>query len=112
MKRNVLLTSIAAAVLLSATSYSFAADSHNNLYGHASTSTAASRTVTIGPETSSVNVTNGDVVKFVCGDKTFAWDFKTAGTVSEIDLNDIAPAGALDHRVRVYLRRDPVTDGG
>ncbi len=112
MNRNVLLTSIAAILLSSATACTFAADGSHNMYGSPSTSTYVNRTIMIGPNTNYANVTKGEVIKFVVGDKTFAWQFSEVSTISEVDLNAIAPAGLLDHTVKVYLRRDPTTDGG
>jgi hypothetical protein len=112
MKRNLILTGVAAFLLSSVTACTFAADSHTNFYGSASAPAAASRTVVVGPDTTHVNVTKGETVKFLSGDKTFAWHFDEVSTLSEVDLNDIAPAGTLDHNVKVYLRRDPTTDGG
>jgi len=112
MKSKLFLTSIAAVLLCSATACSFAAENNVALYGSASTATAANSTIVIEPGTNHVTVTKGDVVKFVCGDKTFAWHFNDVSTLSEIDLNDIAPPGALTHAVKVYLRRNPTTDGG
>jgi len=57
--------------------------------------------------TTYVNVTSGDVVKFVVGNQTFAWDFDNGGTPTAFDLQRIAPAGTLDHKVMIYVARDP-----
>lgn len=72
---------------------------------------AAIRSVSIGPDTSYVNVTGGDIIRFVVGDKTFAWNFNGAGEY-HFDLVLVAPPGVLDHKVMVYVRPDPFTNGG
>ena len=112
MNRKLFLSSIAAVLLCSATACTFAADGHGNMYGSLTSPASANSTIVIEPGTNYVNVTKGDVVKFISGDKTFAFHFNEVSTLSEVDLNDIAPAGTLTHPVKVYLRRNPTTDGG
>jgi hypothetical protein len=72
---------------------------------------SAGRVISIAPDTTSVNVTRGEVVTFVVGAKSFAWNFNEPSTISEIDLEQVAPSGVLDHAVKVYVRRNPLTDG-
>jgi hypothetical protein len=64
---------------------------------------AATRTVTITPETRYINVAHGDVVAFQSGGQGFAVRFDSAPSVSSFDLQRVAPAGALDHPVTVYV---------
>ncbi|MDR3481475.1 MAG: CzcE family metal-binding protein [Burkholderiaceae bacterium] len=109
MKMKILIAGAASVMLAAAT---LPAVAGNNLLGDRVEPTAASRTVVIGADTAYVNVTGGDVVKFVVGDKTFAWAFNGPSNIGEIDLNKIAPAGALDHAVKVYVARNVTTDGG
>jgi hypothetical protein len=73
---------------------------------------AAMRTVVITPDTKSVNVTGGETVRFVIGDKSFAWTFNVASSVFSFDLNRIAPPGVLDHPVKIYVAPDPRYIGG
>ncbi len=95
-------------VLLTMTATSASADAGNaRLAGEPAGSGAGGRTVAIGSGTSYVNVTNGEVVKFVIGDKAFSWAFDGANTISEIDLNKLTPPGTLDHLVKVYVARAP-----
>jgi hypothetical protein len=84
----------------------------NNLQGQSEPDGYATKTIVIGPETTYVNVNRGDVVKFVVGSKTFSWDFSGPTNISEVTLNQVAPAGTLDHTVRAYIKRMPAYDGG
>ena len=63
----------------------------------------AQRTIVITPATRYVNVTEGDVVKFVSNGNTFAWNFDSPSSVDSFQLNRVAPAGALDHNVTAYI---------
>ena len=69
---------------------------------------AANRTVTLTPATQHVNVTGGDVVRFHSGGQEFAWSFDTSPLVQVFDLAQVAPSGALDHGVRVYIAPNPL----
>ncbi len=73
---------------------------------------AATQTIVITPDTKWVNVTGGDIVKFVVGDKSFAWTFNVARGVGMFELNRVAPPGMLDHRVEAYVAPDPRYLGG
>jgi hypothetical protein len=59
-----------------------------------------------------VNVTGGDTVRFIEGDRSFAWTFNVASNISSFELNLVAPPGALDHPVQVYVAPDPRYIGG
>jgi hypothetical protein len=50
-----------------------------------------------------VNVDGGEIVKFVVGDKAFAWHFNGPLGVASFDLRRVAPPGVLDHQVMVYI---------
>ncbi len=83
-----------------------------DLYGQSAPTSAAERTLVITPTTKYVNVEGGQIVKFVVGDKEFAWNFNNASTVRSFDLNDVAPSGVLSHVVRAYVAPDPKYIGG
>ena len=72
----------------------------------------ATATIVIHPNTKWVNVTGGDTVKFVTGDKAFAWAFNVATSVRSFDLSRVAPPGMLDHSVIAYVSPDPKYIGG
>jgi hypothetical protein len=73
---------------------------------------AETATIVIQPNTKWVNVTGGDTIKFVTGDKAFAWAFNVATSVKSFELNRVAPPGMLDHRVIAYVSPDPKYMGG
>lgn len=102
---------LAALLFCGAAATSRAAEPDVKLLGDPVPPAATEHTVVIGPNTTYVNVTGGDVVKFVIGDKVFAWDFDTSGQMMAFDLERIAPAGTLDHKVMVYVARDPDYSG-
>lgn len=103
---------IAGAVMLTVAAAAAAADNDGDILGKAEPASGAARTIVIGSNIDYVNLERGEIVNFVVGDKSFAWSFATAGTISELDLNDIAPPGLLDHRVKAYIKRLPLYDGG
>lgn len=78
-----------------------------DLLGEPAPLASATRTVTIGSNTKYVKVTSGEVVKFVVGDKEFAWSFDTNIGDRGFDLSQIAPPGVVTQPVRTYLVRDP-----
>ena len=80
--------------------------------GNPAPDAAATRTIVIGPDTKWVNVTGGDIVKFVADGKSFAWAFNVATSVSRFDLARVAPPGVLDRQIYVYLAPDPRYIGG
>jgi hypothetical protein len=86
--------------------------SYVDLYGDPAAPSAAQRTIVIGPDTRSVNVEGGEVIRFVAGDKEFGWNFLVAGNVGTFRLNEVAPPGVLDHEVRAYVAPDPRYIGG
>jgi len=75
-------------------------------------SIAASKTIVISPDTQYVNVASGDTVKFVINDKEFAWDFNGRPAGYAFNLEQVAPAGFLDHRVDAYVSPNPDYLGG
>ena len=112
MKLKFLVATSAALILTSTCLSAFADQSHSTLLGDPAAPSAAVRTIVIGQGTGYVNVTRGEVVKFVVGDKTFAWDFNGPSNIAVIDLNAVAPSGVLDHAVKAYIARNLIDDGG
>ena len=112
MKLKFLVAASAALILTSASLSSFADENHSTLLGDPAAPSAAVRTIVIGQNTGYVNVTRGEIVKFVVGDKAFAWDFNGPSNISAIDLSVVAPSGVLDHAVKAYVARNIIDDGG
>jgi hypothetical protein len=99
-----------AAVVLGATSI-VAANAAPNQYlvGNAIPAASAERTIVIDSGTRTVSVTQGDKVKFVANGSEFAIDFD--GQAENVDLRNLAPAGAIDHPVLVVVDVNPYTMG-
>lgn len=66
---------------------------------------AADKMVVIKETTKHVNVFENDTVLFKVGDKQFAVKFD--GNSYVYDLGQLAPAGVLTHKVRVYVAPNP-----
>jgi len=101
----------ATSLLIALSSPAFAAnnDSTTTSLGEAATPSTSTRTIPIKADTNWVEVKNGEVVNFAVNNRTFAWHFNGSDTLSEIDLNKIAPNGMVNHPVRVYIER-PAAD--
>ncbi|KAF3996506.1 CzcE family metal-binding protein [Glaciimonas immobilis] len=69
----------------------------------------ATQTINIQPGTKYVNVTSGQTIHFVSGEKSFTWTFDVGSNVYSFDLNRVAPANALSQPVTVYVAKDPTT---
>jgi hypothetical protein len=98
-----------AVLALSAASLSAFALTNGDRYGEAASPAVADRTIVIDANTRSVNVSHGEVVKFVANGQEFTWDFD--GLPQSFDLKQVAPQGAIDHDVSVYIATTTV-DGG
>ena len=78
----------------------------------------AMRTIPIDAKTKHVNVTAHETVKFVANGNAFAVTFSGSSATtfafvpSVFDLNQLAPAGVLNHRVTVYVAPDPLYISG
>ena len=103
------LVKAVAVLALSAASLSAVALTNADLYGEAASPAAAERTIVIGANTRFVNVNHGEIVKFVANGQEFTWDFD--GVPQAFDLKQVAPQGAIDHNVRVYIATT-LEDGG
>jgi hypothetical protein len=82
-----------------------------DLLGDPAPLSAATRTIVITPATGAVNVTGGEIVRFVAGDKAFAWNFDGSTSAAAFALNLTAPAGLLDHTVMAYVAPNPLYIG-
>jgi hypothetical protein len=80
--------------------------------------TGAMRTIPIDAKTKYVNVTAHETIRFVDNGNVFAINFSSSSATtsafvpSVFDLSQIAPAGVVDHKVRVYVAPDPLYVSG
>ncbi|NML59802.1 CzcE family metal-binding protein [Massilia sp. RP-1-19] len=72
-------------------------------FGTAVSDTAAQRTIALDAGTKSVNVVNGETVKFTTGGKSFSWHVSTYPNVNQFDLEKIAPKDVSTAGVQVYV---------
>src|SRR5689334_13078470 len=98
-----------AALTLSAASFSAAALTFSDMYGEPAKAADAERTIVVGPTTKQINVEQGEVVKLKVGSQEFAWTFD--GIMKPFDLARIAPSGAVNHKVHVYVANRFSEDG-
>ena len=74
----------------------------------------AMHTIPIDAKTKYVNVTADETVKFEANGNAFAINFSGSPATtfalvpSAFDLNQLAPAGVLDHKVTAYVAPDPL----
>lgn len=97
------------ALTLSVSAVSSMAAVNRGLLGETATTATTSRVMTITPNTKYVNVQGGQAIQFNTGSGTFAWTFD--GSAKSFELNRVAPAGLLDHQVRVYVSPNPLYNG-
>jgi hypothetical protein len=113
MKTTPLLSLMIAITLTAASAASVAvaaAETPISFLGSAAPESAAvSRVIVITDANRYVNVTGGETVRFVVGDKSFAWSFETgSANIIPFDLSRIAPAGLLNHKVTAYVAYNPI----
>ena len=77
-----------------------------DLFGSPGVATMATRTIVIRPDTSYVNVTGGEVIRFDVGGKSFVWNFN--GQRSSFDLARVAPPSVLTQKVTAYVAPNPM----
>lgn len=109
MKRNLLLPTVCGLALSLAAAVQAA--TRLELLGDPAPARAATRTIVIAPDTRWVNVTGGEIVKFVAGGHEFVWNFNGPDTINSFRLNQVAPQGALDHPVQAYVAPNPLYHG-
>jgi hypothetical protein len=109
-KTFALVAATFSALSITAAIPAFAGDNYaaNNGSSHA---VASDRKIEITPSTRYVNVTHGEVITFVVGEKSFTLSFDDSSNVNAIDLQQAAPSGMLDHAVTIYVRKNPYMDG-
>lgn len=100
-----LINATAIALVLGATSFAANAATTPAFIGQLMPTASADRTIVIDSNTRSVNVTQGEKVKFIVNGKEFAVDFD--GAAEPVDLQALAPAGVLDHSVNAYVADSP-----
>jgi len=101
MNTKLLIPGVIAFSLCLASLTASAATERSDFLGDVVPPSAAMRTIVITPATKYVNVTQGETVKFETGGQEFAIGFD--GTRSSFALNRLAPAGALDHDIEIYV---------
>ena len=99
MKHFVLV--LAAAVIAGASLPAVSSVTEADMLGSAAQGSAAQRTVLIDQKTRWVAVERGEIVRFVSNGQEFAWAFN--GMSSSLDLRRVAPAGAIDRHLMVYV---------
>jgi hypothetical protein len=99
-------TAVTAIVLGASTIVVANAATTSNLIGEPVSAADADRTIVIGSGTRWVDVTQGEVVKFVANGREFTIDFD--GVAENADLRNLAPQGALDHEVDVDVEQSPL----
>lgn len=98
MKRIVFNAGVGAGLLCLALSAGAASYS---LMGDPAQPSPAERTISLDGDPGWITVNKGETVKFTSHGREFAWDFD--GIRSVVDLQQVAPAGTLDHPVKVYV---------
>lgn len=72
-----------------------------DLLGSAAQASAAQRAITIDSKTRWITVEHDEVVRFLSNGQEFTWAFN--GMASSFKLSEVAPAGALDRELTVYI---------
>src|SRR5882672_315183 len=104
MKTKLLVSAIAVLTLSAAALSAGAATMRTDLLGEPAQASAAVRTLVINGNTKYVNVKHGELIRFVENGREFAWNFDGVAQPQPFDLAQVAPAGILDHSVKVYVQ--------
>ncbi len=80
-------------------------------YGMQVAQDTPAREVTIDAQTRSVNVEDGETVKFNVNGKSFVWHFATYSEAGNVKLSRIAPAGIDVKGVTAYIDSNPLYRG-
>jgi len=99
MKR--LITTLTMLALSTASLLGIAKVTEADVLGDIARPSAAQRTIVINEKTKWITVKRGEVVRFLSKDQEFTWAFK--GVASTFALSKIAPNGALDRDLVVYV---------
>ena len=111
MTTKLLLSALIATTFAAGTSgLAVAAEQPRAFLGKAAPAQAsADKVIVITEATRYVNVTGGQTVRFVVGDRSFTWSFQTGSAhVVPFELQSIAPQGMLSHRVVAYVADNPL----
>lgn len=101
---------VAAALIGLAGVSAHAASTPPDLLGSPVTVESAERAIALNDGTRYVNVQYGETVRFDVDGKSFAVKFN--GIRGAFDLNDLAPAGVLNHTIRAYVSPSPLDERG
>ncbi|WP_167541116.1 CzcE family metal-binding protein [Janthinobacterium agaricidamnosum] len=80
-------------------------------FGSLVSDSTPARQITIDAQTRSVNVKDGETVKFNVGGKSFVWHFETFHDALDVDLSLIAPAGIKVDGIVAYIAANPLYRG-
>lgn len=80
-------------------------------FGSAASTVAAERQIDLTGATKSVNVSDGETVRFTANGKSFTWHFDTYANRGTFELSKIAPADVMVDGVHVYVAANPVYNG-
>lgn len=111
MNVKLTFTGLATALLVSACAIPAGPPPSVDMLGAPAPENLARRTIVIAPDTRWVNVTGGETIRFVVGDRSFAWYFDGIDSVSPFDLRRTAPPGVLDRQVLAYVAPNPLYFG-
>jgi hypothetical protein len=80
--------------------------------GHPGDPDTVSRIVHLRPDSTYANVDYGQNVEFIATNRdgkrhSFAWRFNVWPNTDMMYLNQVAPEGFIDHKVRIYIGPDP-----
>lgn len=78
------------------------------IYGMPAAESTAQRTVDINGDTKSVNVVNGETIKFNVDGKPFTWKFDLYHQEGVLNLATILPQDLRADGVKIYVAEDPV----
>jgi hypothetical protein len=110
MNTKLLLPLLIATTLAAAGAGAGAAEQPASFRGNAAPAQApVDQVIVLTDATRHVNVTGGQTVRFVVGDRSFTWCFQNGSAhVVPFDLEQIAPQGVLNHRVTAYVDDNPL----
>jgi heavy-metal resistance protein CzcE len=98
---NRLIPSLVMLALSAASLTTTAKVTEADIFGSAAQPPAAQRTIVIDDKTKSVTVEHDEVIRFLANGQEFAWAFN--GMAGTLDMSRIAPAGAVDRALTVYV---------
>ena len=98
---NRLIPTLALLTLSAASLTTTAKVTEADMLGNAAQPSVAQRTIVIDNKTKWITVEHDEVIRFLSNGQEFAWAFK--GMASSLDFNKVAPAGAVDRALTVYV---------